>query len=49
MPVLNGNEIAFSSNYCVFMQKTDLEPDTVRSKNWLHDWDPAFEDIYDAP
>ena len=49
VPVLTGNEIAFSSNYCVFMQNTDIEPDTVRSKNWLHDWDPAFEDIYYAP
>lgn len=49
IPVLDGNEIAFSSNYCVFMRNTELEPDTVRSKNWLHDWDPAFEDIYYAP
>jgi hypothetical protein len=49
IPVLAGNEIAFSSNYCVFMQNTDLDPDSVRSKNWLHDWDPSFEDIYDAP
>jgi hypothetical protein len=38
MPILTGNEIAFSSNYCVFMQNTDIEPDSVRSKNWLHDW-----------
>jgi hypothetical protein len=49
VPVLTDNEIAFSSNYCVFMQNTILEPDTVRGRNWLHDWDPAFEDIYDAP
>ena len=49
VPILTDNEIAFSSNYCVFMQNTILEPDTVRSRNWLHDWDPGFEDIYDAP
>ena len=49
VPVLDGNEIAFSSNYCVFMRNTELDPDTVRSQNWLHDWDPAFEDIYYAP
>jgi hypothetical protein len=49
VPVLTGNEIAFSSNYCVYMQNTDLEPDTVRSKNWLHDWGPTFDDIYYAP
>jgi len=49
VPVLTGNEIAFSSNYCVFMQNTDLDPDSVRTGNWLHDWDPAFEDIYYAP
>jgi hypothetical protein len=49
VPILTGNEVAFSSNYCVFMQKTDLDPDSVRSKNWLHDWDPAFDDIYYAP
>ena len=49
VPILTGNEIAFSSNYCVFMQNTELDPDTVRSRNWLHDWDPAFEDIYYEP
>jgi hypothetical protein len=49
IPVLDGNEIAFSSNYCVFMRNTELDPDTVRSKNWLHDWDPAFEDINYEP
>lgn len=49
IPVLTGNEIAFSSNYCVFMQNTDLDPDSVRSENWLHDWNPDFEDIYYAP
>jgi hypothetical protein len=43
VPVLAGNEIAFSSNYCVFMQNTDIEPDSVRSKNWLHDY--ALGDI----
>jgi len=49
MPVLVGNEIAFSSNYCVFIRNTELDPDSVRNNNWLHDWDPAFEDIYYAP
>jgi hypothetical protein len=49
VPVLTGNEIAFSSNYCVFMQNTELDPDSVRTRNWLHDWDLAFEDIYYAP
>ena len=49
VPVLAGNEVAFSSNYCLFMQKTELDPDTLRSRNWLHDWDPGFDDIYYAP
>jgi hypothetical protein len=49
VPVLTGNEIAFSSNYCVFMQNTELDPDSVRTRNWLHDWDQGFEDIYYAP
>ena len=44
-----GNEIAFSSNYCVFMQNTELDPDSVRARNWLHDWNPSFEDIYYSP
>jgi hypothetical protein len=49
LPILTGNEIAFSSNYCVFIQNTDLDPDSVRSDNWLHDWNPDFDDIYYAP
>jgi len=48
-PVLKGNEIAFSSNYCVYMQNTDLEPDTVRYYNSLHDWATGFEDIFYEP
>ena len=49
LPVLAGNEIAFSSNYCAFMRNTDLDPDSLRGDNWLHDWDPSFDDIYDEP
>ncbi len=49
LPALVGNEIAFSSNYCVFMQNTELDPDSVRARNWLHDWNPSFEDIYYSP
>jgi hypothetical protein len=49
MPVLTGNEIAYSSNYCVFMQNAELDPDSVRADNWLHDWNPNFEDIYYSP
>ncbi|MBM3332098.1 hypothetical protein FJY68_09685 [candidate division WOR-3 bacterium] len=49
VPVLTGNEIAFSSNYCVFMRNTELDPDTIRSQNWLHNWDPGFDDVYYAP
>jgi hypothetical protein len=49
VPMLTGNEIAYSSNYCVFIRNVELDPDSVRSKNWLHDWNPEFEDIYYAP
>ena len=30
------------------MQNTELDPDDLRANNWLHDWAPGFDDIYDG-
>ena len=49
VPTLDSNEIAFSSNYCVYLQNTILDPDTLRQSNWLHDWAPGFDDIFEGP
>ena len=48
IPTITGNEIAWSSNYCIYMQNTELDPDDLRANNWLHDWAPGFDDIYDG-
>jgi hypothetical protein len=49
MPVVTGNEIAWSSNYCVYVVNSEIDPDTLRVDNWLHDWAPGFDDIYYEP
>jgi hypothetical protein len=46
LPVVRGNEIAYSSNWCVYLYDTPLEEDTVRLYNNLHDWAPGYEDIF---
>ncbi len=48
LPYVRGNEIAWSSNYCVYLYDTPLEDDSVRLYNNLHDWAPGFEDIFEA-
>jgi hypothetical protein len=46
VPAVTGNEIAWSSNYCVYAVNSEIDPDTLRHYNWLHDWAPGFDDIY---
>jgi len=47
LPVVEHCEIGFSSNYCVYLFETLLDPDVVRERNWLHDWDPDYDDIFE--
>jgi hypothetical protein len=47
LPTVRNCEIGWSSNYCVWLQETDLDPDSLRALNWLHDWAPEFEDIFE--
>jgi hypothetical protein len=44
-PVISGCEIAYSSNACVYLRNSGLNPDTLRLYNWLHDWAPDDTDI----
>ncbi len=46
-PGITNNEIAYSTNYCVAMLDCPLDPDSLRDRNWLHDWHPDFEDIFE--
>jgi hypothetical protein len=41
LPTITNNEIAFSSNWCIYLADSDtmLNPDTLRRYNWLHDSD----------
>jgi hypothetical protein len=45
-PVIAGNEIGWSSNYCLYLLNWELSPDSLAQLNWLHDWNPDFDDIY---
>ena len=47
VPVVTGCEIGWSSNYCVVLNNTLLDADSLRLNNWLHDWNPDFDDILD--
>jgi hypothetical protein len=47
-PRITGNEIGWSGNYCIYLNNTTLDPDSLRQTNWLHDWAPGADDIYDA-
>jgi hypothetical protein len=47
-PRITGCEIGWSSNYCIYLRNSELDPDSLVQQNWLHDWDPDFDDIYDA-
>jgi hypothetical protein len=40
LPTITGNEIAWSSNCCIYLVDRDitLDPDTLRRYNSLHDW-----------
>ena len=50
VPTVVSNEIAFSSNCCVFLHRSELDPDTLWAQNWLHDWAPGAESIaYEPP
>ena len=46
VPTITGNEIAWSSNYCVYAVNSEIDPDTVWARNWLHDWAPGSDSIY---
>ena len=46
-PTVTGCEIGWSSNYCVWLLESELGPDSLRERNWLHDWAPEFEDIFE--
>lgn len=47
-PAIVDCEIGWSSNYCVWLLESELDPDSLRARNWLHDWAPEFEDIYEG-
>ncbi len=47
LPTVTGNEIAWSSNCCIYLVERDtfLDPDALRAYNSLHDWAPGDTDI----
>ena len=47
LPVIADNEIAWSSNCCIYLvdRDTTLVPDSLRRYNSLHDWAPGDTDI----
>ncbi len=45
-PRVVRNEIGWSTNYCVVLLYSPLDPDTLRDRNWLHDWNPEYDDIF---
>ena len=49
IPTITANEIAWSSNYCVYAVNSEIDPDTLWARNWLHDWAPGSDSIYYEP
>jgi hypothetical protein len=47
LPIITGNEIGYSGSNCVYLYNTDLDPQTIRQNNLLHDWAPGYEDVRD--
>lgn len=45
VPTVTGCELGWSSNYCAVLFNTLLDGDSLRASNWLHDWNPDFDDI----
>ena len=46
-PAGNPHFIVCSSNYCIFLNESWLDPDQLRRDNWLHDWEPDYDDTYE--
>lgn len=49
VPLIRSNEIAYSTNYCVALFSTTLDPDVIRRTNFLHDWNEDYDDILYEP
>jgi len=49
VPTIVGNEIAYSSNSCIHIVNSEIDPDTLWTYNWLHDWAPGSDSIYYEP
>lgn len=47
VPVVTGCEIGWSGGYCAVLHNTLLDAESLRAGNWLHDWNPDFDDILD--
>lgn len=47
-PTIVNNEIAYSAKYCIALFNSPLNPDSLRQKNWLHDWNEEYDDIYEG-
>ncbi len=47
-PRVRSCEIGWSSDYCIWLLDSELDPDSLRAWNWLHDWAPEFDDIYEG-
>ncbi len=47
VPAVTRNEIAWSSNNCIYVANSDIDIESLRRDNWLHDWATGFDDIYD--
>ncbi len=47
-PNFSSNEVGWSSNYCIYLKESWLDPEQLRRDNWLHDWNPDFDDIYEG-
>ncbi|MEO0080515.1 MAG: right-handed parallel beta-helix repeat-containing protein, partial [candidate division WOR-3 bacterium] len=49
VPRVRNCEIGWSANYCIALFNTNIEAESLRSANWLHDWGPEpYEDIYEG-
>jgi hypothetical protein len=44
-PVIAGNEIAYSSNWCVYLLNTELDPDSLDATNYIHSPGPGYSEF----
>ncbi|HDQ99489.1 MAG TPA: hypothetical protein ENN51_04300 [candidate division WOR-3 bacterium] len=46
-PVITGCEIGWSSNHCVVLTSSPLDPDQLEEDNWIHEPAPGYDEIFE--